>query len=337
MKFNLQKKVDLSRFHTFGTRQIAKYLIQVNDLEDLDSALDFALKAEVPFLILGEGSNTLFKSDFPGLVIVVKFQGIVHDSSRGVLQVSSGENWHRLVKYTLSQSLYGLENLALIPGSVGAAPVQNIGAYGVEFKDFFCSLSAYDLEKRQLIEFDQSECQFGYRDSFFKREGLGKFLITKICLKLYEEPRPVLDYPDLNDADAGDGSDNISLEIYKKVCEVRRKKLPDPGVLGNAGSYFKNPIISLTDFSALKKKHPELPGFITENPDKMKISAAWLADFVGAKRKRNAGAAVYKDHSLVLVNEDNANGLDIYLLGQEIKSEVYNEFGVRLSEEVQII
>ena len=146
MKFNLQKKVDLSRFHTFGTRQIAKYLIQVNDLEDLDSALDFALKAEVPFLILGEGSNTLFKSDFSGLVIVVKFQGIVHDSSRGVLQVSSGENWHRLVKYTLSQSLYGLENLALIPGSVGAAPVQNIGAYGVEFKEFFCSLSAYTLE-----------------------------------------------------------------------------------------------------------------------------------------------------------------------------------------------
>lgn len=339
MIINLQTEVDLSPFHTFGTRQVAKYLVKVSNLQELESALDFAAKEEVPIQILGEGSNTLFKNDFSGLIIVVAFRGIVYDCPQNVLQISAGENWHGLVKHTLGRSLYGLENLALIPGSVGAAPVQNIGAYGVELKDFFLSLSAYDLEQRRVVEFDKTDCQFEYRDSVFKREGLGKFLITRVSLKLYDEPRPILGYPDLNglDSDADGKSGNISLKIYEKVCEVRRRKLPNPAILGNAGSYFKNPVIPLTHFSLLRQKYPEMPAFRADKPDEVKLSAAWLTDFVGAKQKKTGGAAVYKDHSLVLINENNAHGEDVYLLGQEIKADVRNEFGVLLLEEVQII
>jgi UDP-N-acetylmuramate dehydrogenase len=339
MKLNLQREVDLSPFHTFGTRQIAKYLVRVSSIQELESALDFAAQEKIPILILGEGSNILFKSDFLGLIIVVAFRGIAHDCPRSVLQISAGENWHDLVKYTLSQSLFGLENLALIPGSVGAAPVQNIGAYGVELKDFFCSLSAYDLEQRRVVEFDQADCQFGYRDSIFKREGFGKFVITKVTLKLHVEPRPILGYPDLDGISAhADGvSNNISLKIYDRVCEVRRRKLPDPEILGNAGSYFKNPVIPLADFSLLKQAYPEMPAFKADKPNEIKLSAAWLTDFVKAKQKKIGGAAVYENHSLVLINENNAHGEDVYLLGQEIKADVRNEFGVLLLEEVQII
>jgi UDP-N-acetylmuramate dehydrogenase len=339
MKINLQTEVDLSPFHTFGTRQIAKYLVKVSNLQELESALDFAAKARIPIQILGGGSNTLFKSDYLGLVIVVAFRGIDYDCPRNVLQISAGENWHDLVKYTLGRSLYGLENLALIPGSVGAAPVQNIGAYGVELRDFFFSLSAYDLEQRRIVEFDQADCEFGYRDSVFKREGLGKFLITKVSLKLYDEPRPVLGYPDLDgvNTDTDGVSENTSLEIYKRVCEVRRRKLPDPEILGNAGSYFKNPVIPLEHFSLLKQRYPEMPAFKSDTPNEIKLSAAWLTDFMRAKQKKIGGAAVYKGHSLVLINENNAHGEDVYLLGQEIKADVHNEFGVLLLEEVQII
>ena len=291
-------------------------------------------------LILGSGSNILFAADIDGTVILNRIPGkrIIEDSDDGVLvEACGGESWHKLVLWSLEQGLSGIENLSLIPGLAGAAPMQNIGAYGVELADLLDSVQALDLENGALREFPHKDCHFAYRDSRFKSADAGKYLVTRIRLRLQREFDAKLGYAGLTEELQAMGIDvPTAKQVSQAVIRIRRRKLPDPRIIGNAGSFFKNPVVSRTTADLFEKQFHGLPLYPLSE-DETKLSAAWLIEQCGWKGRAMGGAAVSDQHALVLVNQDNATGGEILALANAISESVQERFDIQLEPEPRIV
>jgi len=331
----IQQRVQLPPYNSFGVEAIADYFASIRSVEDLREALDFADRNGQSVQILGGGSNVLFINDYPGLVCRMELRGISRRAEPGMVQAGCGENWHGFVTYCLKNSLHGYENLALIPGTVGAAPIQNIGAYGVELQQFFVELEALDRDSGALRKFSRDECEFAYRDSLFKQQASRRYVVLSVSFQLSAHAPANTDYQALRESlPAGNASPQ---QIYDTVCQIRRAKLPDPAELGNAGSFFKNPIVSQEKYEVLQSEHGQVPVYTTEEEGFVKIPAAWLLDVAGWKGRSRGHAAVHNEHALVLVNPGHACGEDILLLAQEMSSSILSRFGIGLVPEVQII
>ena len=286
-------------------------------------------------MVLGGGSNVLFLEDFHGTIIINAIKGITIEEHAEAwqLHIGAGENWHELVEHTLKKGITGLENLALIPGMAGSAPIQNIGAYGVEFKDICHYVDALHLPTRKIVRLARGECAFGYRDSIFKHAMKNDYVIVAVGLRLTKQWQPVLSYGDLarlNPATAG------AWDVFNAVCQMRQSKLPDPNVTGNVGSFFKNPLITASEAATLCAQWPTMP--LYPQPDgEVKLAAGWLIDQCQLKGYRVGGAAVHRQQALVLINEDRATPQDIVQLAREVRSHVGKKFNVWLEPEVRFI
>ncbi len=326
---------NLAPFHTFGIAAKAKKIEKITALEQLMPIWQQCQQAAIPVLFLGQGSNVLFTCDFNGVVLLNRLQGIKHrsDDAFHYLHVGGGENWHELVCWTLDHQIGGLENMALIPGCAGSAPIQNIGAYGVEFKDVCDYVDVLDLHSGEQFRLTNAQCGFGYRESVFKHQYLNGYMITAVGLKLSKNWHPVLKYGSLANLDA----DTVSArDIFTEVCAVRNSKLPAPTEFGNAGSFFKNPVVSQADFEALQQDYPNIPHF--PQPDgTVKLAAGWLIDQCGLKGYQIGGAAVHQQQALVLINKANATASDVIELAHHIRHCVAIKFNVYLQPEVRFI
>lgn len=336
----IKENFDLRPFNSFGISVRANRFASVSDIHELHDVLGYASKHGLPVQVLGGGSNVLFTADFPGLVLHMNFRGIGLQQQPGEITAAAGENWHEFVRFCLQNRLYGLENLALIPGTVGAAPIQNIGAYGVELEQFIAWVEVCDIASGVTRQLTKNACQFSYRDSIFKSSNNPAMLVLSVNLQLLTTPSTNTSYQALREAleteDAG--TENATPEqVFETVCRVRRSKLPDPAVLGNAGSFFKNPIISLVQFEAISENYPAMPCYKTEDPDFIKVPAGWLLDQLGWKGRQRGQAGVHANHALVLVNLGHARGDEIWALAQEMRSSVFEQFGINLETEVRII
>ena len=333
---NILKNSSLYKLNSFGVKHKSKYLIEIKRKEDISFIINNKDLINEKIIIVGGGSNILFTKDFDGIVLLNKILGINkldEDKNFIKIRVGSGENWDKFVSYCVDNNYYGIENLSLIPGSVGAAPIQNIGAYGVEIKDFIDNVQGYDLEEKEEKIYSRELCCFKYRNSIFKKEKKNKFFITHVEFILNKKPNYILTYKDLNNLN----HDKISLKYLRdKVIEIRNSKLPNPEKLGNAGSFFKNPIINLSLFESIKLEYDDISCHkIGEN--KIKLSAAWLIEKCGWKGKVLDKIGVYKKHALVLVNYGEESGNKIKKLSEEISKSVEKKFGIILEEEVNII
>jgi len=331
------ENASLKGLNTFGVKASAKYLTEIHNLDDIEALLEWKAQNDMPTLLLGGGSNLLFKNDFEGLVAKVCLAGkdiAEEDDNFTIVSVAGGENWHDFVRWTVEQGLAGLENLSLIPGTVGAAPIQNIGAYGVELSDHFQSLQAIDLDSGNIHEFDKSHCQFGYRESFFKSLTLDKLLITSVTFALPKTPKWKMDYTGVREA--LEGIEPTAELISNAIIELRQSKLPDPAQIGNAGSFFKNPVLNQEAWDALKNNHSNIPGYSQEDGS-MKTSAAWLIDQCGWKGYRKGDAGVSDMHALVLVNHAQATGSELWSVAQEIIKSVEDKFGISLEPEPRVL
>ncbi|RUO27453.1 UDP-N-acetylmuramate dehydrogenase [Aliidiomarina sanyensis] len=321
--------VSVQALHSFRLPAHARGVIAVNTREDLTK-----LEISEPFWILGEGTNTIFTEDYLGTVLSVRLRGIVRTETPDAwrLEVAAGENWHDLVVFTLAQGMPGFENLALIPGSVGAAPVQNIGAYGVEISDFIEHVEVFNLKTKSFSTLTPAECQFAYRESFFKRPESAHLLITRVTFLLPKAWKPVLTYPDLRSL----SHEATPTEIMERVIAVRQAKLPDPALIPNAGSFFKNPVVTMDHIHMLQKEYPEIPVYpVSETHGK--IAAGWLIDRIGLKGFSFGGAGVHDRQALVLVNRNGATGDDLCGLAQHIVEMVHSRYGVMLEPEVRLL
>lgn len=328
----------LKAHNTFGFEVRAQFACRIEHEAQLMAAVRDPRAAGLPRLVLGGGSNVVLTGDFAGLVLLVALQGrrvVREDDEAWYVEAAAGEPWHDFVAWTLSQGLPGLENLALIPGTVGAAPIQNIGAYGLEMCERFASLRAVELETGAVVELDAEACRFGYRDSFFKREGCGRFVITSVTFRLPKSWQPRAMYADLARELAASGHADTppsAQAIFDAVVAVRRAKLPDPLQLGNAGSFFKNPVVGATQFEALKVKEPEVVSYL--QPDgRVKLAAGWLIDRCGWKGRAMGAAAVHERQALVLVNRGGASGAEVLALAKAVQRDVLARFGVELEAE----
>ncbi|BBB26104.1 UDP-N-acetylmuramate dehydrogenase [Amphritea japonica] len=332
----LQENVSLQAFNSFGFDVSARYFVELNSVEQLDMLRQLIDRCGLPVLIIGGGSNLVLTDDLNQLVVLNRISGhAISEVEGGVLCVTAGagEDWHSLVRWTLEQSCYGLENLSLIPGTVGAAPMQNIGAYGVELKDRMLSLEAYDLNSGETVLFSCEDCQFGYRDSVFKSRYPGRYLITHVTFGLSRTFNPVLHYGGLTGELSARGIESPSaLELSDLICEVRNSKLPQPQQIGNAGSFFKNPVIPVDQAEKLKQRFPKLVAF-ADRSGYSKLAAGWLIDQLGWKGRREGDAGVYDKQALVLVNHGQASGQEILELAGNIQADVFKCFGVMLEIE----
>lgn len=335
----IETNKSLRQFNTFGLDHSADFFTEVSDEKDLSEALQAARKADVPAFILGGGSNILLTRDLPYFVIKINIKGInvIREDKRHVwVKVGAGEVWHDFVTHAIGNGWGGVENLSLIPGTVGASPMQNIGAYGVEIKDVFDHLEAIRREDGSPLTFSASDCGFGYRDSIFKQKAKDIYVITRVIFRLDKSPVFNTDYGDIEFTMHELGFPEPSLKaVSEAIVNIRRKKLPDPAVWGNAGSFFKNPVVSLEKFSHLKNIYPLLPGFKTI--DGMKIPAAWLIEQAGWKGKRWGTIGVHAQQPLVLVNYGGGKGEDLLFLSKTIAKEVFEKFGITLETEVNLI
>ncbi len=330
------QRPSLLALNTFGVAAHARLLVVVEKEEDVlslpvfDPAQDF---------ILGGGSNVLFVSDVPGTVVLNRIGGIEvveEDDQQALIEVGAGENWHELVIWSLRQGLSGLENLALIPGLAGAAPMQNIGAYGVELASVLDSVTAWDWQTASWIVLDNEQCCLGYRDSLFKSAQVGRYFITSIRLRLQKQFLAHLHYAGLEEELHGAGiSQPTSADVCAAVMRLRQRKLPDPAVAGNAGSFFKNPLLGRDQFEILRGEFPSLPAWPLDD-QRVKVSAAWMIEQCGLKGHRHKGAAVSRRHALVLLNRHQASGLDIWQLAQHVQREVQLRFDIILEPEPRI-
>lgn len=333
---DIQQNIDLQPFNSFAVSAVAAHFCTVETLSDLKQALDYANDSNLPLLILGGGSNVLLSADYPGLVIKIEFKSIEWLNDDGLVRAAAGENWHEFVTACMGKGFYGLENLALIPGTVGAAPIQNIGAYGVELEQFVVSVSVYDRNEGRVMELSRADCEFAYRDSLFKYPDARHLIVLSVTLQLATSLTPNTDYAALA-AELGDRASISNQDVFEAVCRIRASKLPDPSTLGNAGSFFKNPLISQQKFDQLQQEFSHVPSYDSGEPGLVKTSAAWLLDHAGWRGKRRGGAGVHEKHALVIVNADNASGDDVMLLAQEMASSVLGRFGIALECEVRII
>ncbi len=341
---SIEQDRDLGNLTTFGVPARCRFFAAPGSVSELTELLHWARRRELAWLVLGEGSNVLFTADHPGLVIRLRIGGIdfrVGDNGEVLVSAGAGVNWHTLVETCLAHGAHGLENLALIPGSVGAAPVQNIGAYGVELGDRLDYLEALDVETGQVVTMTAEECRFGYRDSIFKQALAGSHIITGGVRRLSERPDPVVHYPSLAAYLREQQIEPSSANVFRAVCEIRRGKLPDPGLIGNAGSFFRNPVVSRARHEALRQqfmsRFGELPGFPAESEEQVKIPAAWLIEKAGWKGYREGDAGVHARQALVLVNHGDASGEQIARLAGRIADGVEALFGVRLEREVTVL
>lgn len=338
--FRLLRDADLAGRNTFGVAARAPWLLEVNDTGSLAEALDLAQVRDLPLLMLGGGSNLLFAGDPPGAVVALRAAGmqvIADDGVQAVVRADAGADWHGLVMWSLDQGLCGLENLALIPGSTGAAPIQNIGAYGVEVGERIVAVEAWDRRAQRNVHLDRAACAFGYRDSAFKRDP-ERWIVTAVELALSRHAAPRLDYAGIGEELAAMGvATPGAREVAEAVIRIRRRKLPDPAVVGNAGSFFKNPIVPATLAQALQAAHPRLPVFPGDGDGTRKLSAAWLIDACGWKGAREGDAGVSPAHALVLVNHGAATGLQLLELARRIAASVQDRFGVALEPEPRIV
>ena len=337
----VQENVDLYPFNTFGIHSSARYFVTVRSVAEVQELLNSGWFKKHPFLILGGGSNILLTQDFGGVVVKNEIAGVTvvgEEGSRVTLKAGSGENWQSLVAYCVDRNFGGIENLSLIPGTVGAAPMQNIGAYGVEIRDVIEQVEAIELDTGAVTSFRRDECAFGYRESIFKQRLKGKYFISSITLSLTKKDhRFNVSYGAIAEVLKEKNVKELSIRaISEAVIDIRKKKLPDPKFIGNAGSFFKNPSIGIRSFEALKEKYPALPSYQGEN-DLVKIPAAWLIEQCGWKGKTLGNIGVHKHQALVLVNYGGGDGKKILDLAMEIQSSVREKFNVILQPEVNVI
>ncbi len=329
----------LQQHNTFGVEAKAKYFFEFTELEDFDVFLKSNQTwQEERILMLGEGSNILFLKDFDGLVIHPNIPGveIVNEDRQYMwVEVGAGENWDEFVQFCVDAELGGVENLAFIPGCVGAAPVQNIGAYGQEASNVVATVKGYDLEKQQFVEYSKEECQFSYRNSIFKSRLKNRFIILSVVFRLDKFPEFNLDYKKLEQKVTERGEINLQ-NIKQAVTEIRTEKLPDVSEIGSAGSFFKNPLVDIATAKKIEGKFNEMPVF-EAGEGKVKLAAGWLIDKAGWKGFREGDLGVHAKQALVIVNYGNATGMDIYNLSEKIKQSVFEKFGVELEREVNCI
>lgn len=344
----LQQNISLKPFNTFGINAAAKYFATFSTIEELSELLEAKklstfsrkLSGQPATLILGGGSNILLTKDFNGLVLKNEIKGIQivkEDEHYVYVHSGAGENWHQFVLQCIKNNWAGVENLSLIPGNVGASPMQNIGAYGVEIKDVFYSLEAYSLTDKKIHSFSLNDCEFGYRESVFKRKLKDQFVITGVTYRLSKAPHFNTSYGAIEQELEKMGVKELSIKaISDAVINIRSSKLPDPAVIGNAGSFFKNPEIEAATFIALKEKFPNIVGYDLPNGN-VKLAAGWLIEQCNWKGYRKGDAGCHAKQALVLVNYGNAKGEEIYNLSTEILQSVKDKFGVMLEREVNII
>ena len=373
---NIQKNFSLKNHNTFGVEISAKYFAEINSVEELRETLKYSKTQNPPTLFLGGGSNILFTDNFDGLVIQLNLKGIseeILNENEVLVTAKAGENWHEFVQFCLAKNYGGLENLSLIPGNVGTSPMQNIGAYGTEIKDTFVSCQVLNLENlnkndvtQSVIEvFSHEKCQFGYRESIFKRAGKGKYIILEVTFKLTRKNHQIKteygaisselknlgisttlnvtnqDTRNVTNQDTrnvtGNKVQNITIQdVSKAVINIRESKLPNPKVIGNAGSFFKNPSISLEQFAEVLEKNPEIPNY--PNGNLVKIPAGWLIEKCGWKGKQIGNVASHELQALVIVNKTgNATGKEIYDFSTMIIESVKEKFGIELEREVNVV
>jgi len=366
----IENNVSLKSLNTFGIDVIAKAFARFNNLESLQELIDQTTSASLDPFILGGGSNILFTKNFDGCVLKNEISGIEkikEDDIHVWLRVGAGENWHQFVMHCIANQYAGVENLSLIPGCAGASPMQNIGAYGVEIKEVFDSLEAYHIKDRSVVTFSNADCKFGYRESVFKRQYKNQFVITHVIFKLNKKPAFHTSYGAIQQELEKMGVRELSIKaISDAVIHIRQSKLPDPAVVGNAGSFFKNPTIPAEQYFLLKEKFVEIPGYETtdnrllttahsNDPSSLpdlpsrqagvvrrlssvyKVPAGWLIEQCGWKGYRKHDAGVHPKQALVLVNYANATGKEIYDLSTEVKESVFEKFGIELEREVNIM
>ena len=337
----IQEKYSLKNLNTFGVDVSAKYFAEVKDIDDLKYAIEFAKINHFEILLLGGGSNILFTEDFGGLVIKLDLKGISEEflnENEVLVTAKAGENWHEFVQFCLSENYGGLENLSLIPGNVGTSPMQNIGAYGTEIKDTFVKCKVLNIETLEIEEFNKEECGFGYRDSIFKGEGKGKYVILEVTFKLSTKNHQIkTEYGAIKNELDKLGIENPTIQdVSRVVISIRQSKLPDPQILGNAGSFFKNPTIPLQQFTEVQNSYPQMPNY--PNGEMVKIPAGWLIEQCGWKGKQVGNVASHELQALVIVNKTgNATGKEIYDFSTMIIESVKDKFGIGLEREVNIV
>lgn len=334
----ISENVDLQPFNTFGVAARAAQFTRFRSVAELEERLS-SVNGQAIF-ILGGGSNILLTQDIQALVLKNEIKGIemLEKNDDFVwLRVGAGEVWHEFVLYCVEHAYAGVENLSLIPGNVGASPMQNIGAYGVEVKDVIHEVEAFDLEKKMVRKFSNTECEFGYRESVFKRALKGKFVITHVTFKLSTDPKINTSYGAIESELKAMGISNPSIrDVSDAVIAIRQSKLPDPKQIGNAGSFFKNPVVKLSVYEQIKTNHPGVPSYPAE-AGKVKIPAGWLIEQAGWKGKTFDNYGVHKNQALVLVNYGGASGRKIWDLSSMILEDIKTKFGVELEREVNVI
>ncbi|AWW32533.1 UDP-N-acetylenolpyruvoylglucosamine reductase [Echinicola strongylocentroti] len=337
---NIQENISLKPYNTFQIDKKARFFVEVNSAEEIKEALTLAKDQRLPVFILGGGSNILLTKDIFALVIKINIKGIEviqEDEHHVWAKVGAGEIWHDFVNHAIRLQWAGVENLSLIPGTVGASPMQNIGAYGVEIKEVFDHLEAIHRKTLTSTTFDKDQCHFGYRESIFKNVVKDQYIITHVIYKLSKKPTFNISYGAIRSTldSMGIGDDYSIKDISDAVIQIRQEKLPDPALLGNAGSFFKNPVLSKDHFNALKKQFPEIPHY--PHAAGIKVPAAWLIEKSGWKGRTFGNIGVHKNQPLVLVNYGNGEGEAIKALSERIQKDIKERFGVVLSPEVNFI
>ncbi|AYN01426.1 UDP-N-acetylmuramate dehydrogenase [Chryseobacterium sp. 3008163] len=337
----MHENFSLKPYNTFGVEANARYFAEVNSIEELTQTLKQAKNQTLPILFLGGGSNILLTKNFEGLAIQLHLKGIseeITNENEVLVTAQAGENWHEFVQFCLNKNYGGLENLSLIPGNVGTSPMQNIGAYGTEIKDVFVECKVLNLETLEVETLNAEQCRFGYRDSIFKQEGKGKYVILEVSFKLTKENHLIkTEYGAIQSELQKLGIENPTIQdISIAIINIRQSKLPDPKVIGNAGSFFKNPTIPLNQFEDLKQKFDNIQGY--PNGNSVKVPAGWLIEQCGWKGKQIGNVASHKLQSLVIINATgNATGKEIFDFSTMIIDSVKDKFGIELEREVNIL
>lgn len=336
----VSENVLLKSYNTFGIDATARYFAAFSSVAGLQELMAAQRLQQLPQMILGGGSNILFTQDFNGWLLKNEIKGtsvVREDNDYVYVKAGAGENWHQFVQHCIGLNLAGLENLSLIPGNVGASPMQNIGAYGVEIKDVFHELEALHLQDNHLVTFNNADCHFGYRESVFKKEYRGQFAILSVTYRLSKQAHFNTSYGAINEELQRMNVSDLSIQaISQAVINIRSSKLPDPAKIGNAGSFFKNPTISKEQYTTLHAAFPQLVAYPVAN-EQFKLAAGWLIEQCGWKGCRKGDAGVHAKQALVLVNYGHAKGNEIYDLSQEILDSVEEKFGVLLEREVNIV
>ncbi|MGM0546431.1 MAG: UDP-N-acetylmuramate dehydrogenase [Bacteroidota bacterium] len=336
----VETDVDLAPYNTLGISARARYFASVGSEEELKRILRHPKTEGLKIMVLGGGSNVLFAENFNGLVLHIEIGGreVIEETEDHIfLKIGAGENWHETVRYCVEKGWGGIENLSLIPGTVGAAPIQNIGAYGVELEEVFEYLQAMDIEGREIRKYEKEHCEFGYRDSIFKGELKGVVIVTSVVLRLTKNPTLNTSYGAIQtELEKRNIASPTIKDISDIVIDIRNSKLPNPNELGNAGSFFKNPVVDEVVYEQIKEQYPQAPGYDMGNR-KTKVPAGWLIEEAGWKGKIVGSTGTYKQQALVIVNHGGATGDEILSLAKRIKESVHDQFGIALTPEVNII